>query len=96
MAADAIGDGQLVAASVDRYLGGDGVLWEKRTEVIPHTTYDEDAYVETRKDFEQYVLPVEERLGNFNEVERGYSRDQVMEEARHCLHCDKGSLTTQE
>jgi len=96
MAADAIGDGQLVAASVDRYLGGDGVLWEKRTTVVPHTTYEEDTYVETRKDFEQYVLPVEERLANFNEVERGYSRDQVMEEARHCLHCDKGSLTTQE
>jgi NADPH-dependent glutamate synthase beta subunit-like oxidoreductase len=39
------------------------------------------------------VLPVEERAGTFNEVERGYSRDQVMEEARHCLHCDKCAIT---
>jgi NADH-quinone oxidoreductase subunit F len=96
MAADAIGDGQLVAASVDRYLGGDGILWEKRAEAISRTTYNEDDYVDTRKDFEQYVLPVEERAGNFNEVERGYSRDQVMEEARHCLLCDKSSLASRE
>jgi len=92
MAADAIGDGQRVAAAVDRYLGGDGVLWQPRKHLIPVTTYDDHDYIETRKDFEQYVLPVEERLGNFNEVERGYSRDQVMEEARHCLHCDRASI----
>jgi NADH-quinone oxidoreductase subunit F len=96
MAADAIGDGQRVAASVDRYLGGDGILWKKRADAITRTTYNEDDYVDTRKDFEQYVLPVEERAGNFNEVERGYSRDQVMEEARHCLLCDKATLASRE
>ncbi len=89
MASDAIGDGQRVASAVDRYLGGDGILWKKRERLIPMTTYDERDYVETRKEFEQYVLPIEERAHNFNEVERGYSRDQVMEEARHCLHCDR-------
>jgi NADH-quinone oxidoreductase subunit F len=93
MAADAIGDGQRVAAAVDRYLGGDGVLWQKRDKLVPMTTYDDHDYIEIRKDFEQYVLPVEERAGTFNEVERGYSRDQVMEEARHCLHCDKCAIT---
>ncbi|MCX7848198.1 MAG: NADH-quinone oxidoreductase subunit NuoF [bacterium] len=92
MVADAIGDGQRVAAAVDRFLGGDGILWKPRTTLIPVTTYDEHDYVETRKQFEQYVLPVEERAGNFNEVERGLSRDQVMEEARHCLHCDRASI----
>jgi len=92
MAADAIGDGQRVAASVDRYLGGDGSLWKRREKLVPMTTYDEHEYIEIRKDFEQYVLPVEERAGTFNEVERGYSRDQVMEEARHCLRCDKCSI----
>ncbi len=96
MAADAIGDGQRVAASVDRYLGGDGVLWQKRTERIPHRSYNEDDYIEIRKEFEQYVLPVPERSNNFNEVERGYSRDQVTEEARHCLHCDKSAFLLRE
>jgi len=92
MAANAIGDGQRVAAAVDRYLGGDGVLWKKRTELIPVTMYDDNDYIATRKEFEQYLLPVEERLGNFNEVERGLSRDQVIEEARHCLHCDRAAI----
>jgi len=98
MAADAIGDGQVVAASVDCYLGGDGTLWEKRKEIVPTDSYNDDDYVETRKEFEQYVLPVEERyksteVEDFVEVERGFSRDQIIEEARHCLHCDKASLS---
>ena len=45
MAADAIGDGQVVASAVDRYLGGDGVLWEKRKEPIPVSSYNDDDYV---------------------------------------------------
>lgn len=94
MAADAIGDGQRVAASVDRYLGGDGVLWQKRSKEIPVDSYNEEDYIETRKHYEQYVLPIDERAGNFNEVERGMSRDQVVEEARHCLRCDRASLAT--
>jgi hypothetical protein len=86
---------------VDRpvyHLGGDGVLWEKRKKVIPTESYNDDDYVETRKTFEQYILPVDERMGkiaadNFVEVERGFSRDQIIEEARHCLHCDRASLS---
>ena len=98
MAADAIGDGQVVASAIDRYLGGDGVLWEKRKDLIPVSSYNDDDYIETRKKFEQYVLPVEERFNNssiedFVEVERGFSRDQIIEEARHCLHCDRASLS---
>ena len=92
MAADAIGDGQRVAASVDRYLGGDGVLWEKRSKIISTDTYNDNDYIETRKDFEQYVIPVEERDCSFKEVERGLSKDQATEEARHCLHCDRTAL----
>ncbi|NLF39728.1 FAD-dependent oxidoreductase, partial [bacterium] len=92
MVADAIGDGQRVASAVDRYLGGDGVLWRKRTELVPMTSYNDTDYVESRKEFEQYVLPTDEREGNFNEVERGLSRDQAMEEARHCLHCDRCAI----
>ncbi len=92
MAADAIGDGQRVAASVDRYLGGDGVLWEKRSKVISTDTYNDNDYIETRKDFEQYVIPVDERECSFKEVERGLSKDQATEEARHCLHCDRAAL----
>ena len=92
MVSDAIGDGQRVAAAVDRYLGGDGVLWRTRTELIPMTSYKDTDYIETRKEFEQYILPVDEREHSFNEVERGLSRDQAMEEARHCLRCDRCSL----
>jgi NADH-quinone oxidoreductase subunit F len=98
MAADAIGDGQVVASAIDRYLGGDGTLWEKRKDLIPVSSYNDDDYIETRKEFEQYVLPVDERFNNssiedFVEVERGFSRDQIIEEARHCLHCDRASLS---
>jgi len=92
MAADAIGDGQRVAASVDRYLGGDGVLWKKRDKVISTDTYNDNDYIETRKEFEQYVIPVDEREHSFKEVERGLSKDQATEEARHCLHCDRAAL----
>ena len=91
MAADAIGDGQLVAASVDKYLGGDGVLWKKRAQLI-ETKYNDDDYIESRKQFEQYIIPIEERENNFSEVEKGSTRGNVIEEAKHCLHCDRPSF----
>jgi NADPH-dependent glutamate synthase beta subunit-like oxidoreductase len=34
------------------------------------------------------LLPVEERSGNFNEVELGYTREMAIKEAKRCLRCD--------
>ncbi|MFA4911791.1 MAG: hypothetical protein WC649_12235 [Desulfobacteria bacterium] len=37
-------------------------------------------------------IPVAERIGNFKEVEMGFSRKIAMDEARRCLRCDIETL----
>ncbi len=33
------------------------------------------------------VLPLEERIKSFQEIEQGFSRDMAIEEAKRCLKC---------
>jgi len=35
-----------------------------------------------------FKRPLEERIGNFNEINLGYSKEQAYEEASRCLRCD--------
>lgn len=84
---EAIGMGSRAAESIHRYLRG----------------IDMTAGRERVKDREKHVkditglkksprtgipkLPVEDRAGNFKEVELGYSEDQAIKEASRCLSC---------
>lgn len=84
----AIAAGQKAAMATDRYLGGPGVIWPEEREVV-QTSYDEEAYAGERKRESPPEREVEERRGNFNEVELCFSIEQAVEEAKRCLHCDR-------
>jgi len=82
----AIAAGRQAAISIDKYLGGDGNIDETLAppeEVVPPL---EEAEEKWRP--EMPTLPAEKRLGNFSQVELGYTEKMAIEEAERCLRCD--------
>lgn len=84
----AIAMGRKAASSIDKYLGGDGIIEEKLAPpeervkpVLPGLPVD--FRVEAPK------LPLEERLKSFAEVDSTYSEASAVEEATRCLMCDQ-------
>ena len=77
--------GKQAASSIDRYLGGDGQVIDRKT-LKRELTKPVD---ETKADRE--VMPIlspDERKSCFCEVEKGFSAEQVEKEAGRCLRCD--------
>ncbi len=83
---EAVADGRLAASMIDKYLGGDGILWYESRESVK-TTYNEEEYLKTQPRRKPVILPVDRRR-NFAEVEKTFFEGQAVEEARRCLHCD--------
>jgi len=81
----AIAAGKRAATAIDKYLGGDGVLFRK-PEIVRKLTADiiEDEMLREAVP----CVPVEKRLGDFTEVELGYAAGQAKVEASRCLRCD--------
>ncbi len=83
----AIADGKRAAINIDKYLGGEGVLNKGQWFNI---TRDIDGEVtEPHMRFSTRTLPVEERIDNFKEVDRGFHKLDAMGEALRCLQCDR-------
>ncbi len=84
---EAIAGGRKAAASIDRYLGGGGAIDE-----VLAVPQDEVAPVKTPAPVGERAplpsLPLNERLGNFAEVERSFSQQVAVEQATRCLGCD--------
>lgn len=85
----AIAAGRKAAASVDRFLGGDGEIDEVPVMAAPPHTWlgctDEFAYLERCP---HPVIPSERRIGNFNEINLCYDEETALKEAERCLQCD--------
>jgi NADPH-dependent glutamate synthase beta subunit-like oxidoreductase len=83
---EAIAAGRQGAISVDRYLGGDGIIEEvlvPREEVeLPHVEEGEKHRPLLRS------LPLARRLDSFTEVESGFGPKLAIEESKRCLRCD--------
>jgi NADPH-dependent glutamate synthase beta subunit-like oxidoreductase len=84
---EAIAMGRKAASSIDKYLGGNGIIDEKLappeekvTPLMPGLPVD--FLVETSK------LTLEERLKGFAEVDFTYSEVSAVKEATRCLACD--------
>jgi NADH-quinone oxidoreductase subunit F len=85
---EAIGAGRRAAIAIDRFLGGRGALDRaSRRPVV--SRYDERPYERERARAVAPVLPAETRAAAFDEVRGRYTREQAIEEARRCLHCDR-------
>ncbi len=83
----AIADGKRAAVSIDKYLGGKGVLNKGNPIDIPDK-FDEDE-IAAHNRFPMEMLEAEKRTESFEEVVLGYHKLNAMAEAMRCLHCDR-------
>lgn len=84
---EAIAHGRQAAISIDRYLGGSGIIDEtlippEKEVAIPQVE------VEKKPRTEMLFLPLEERRRSFAAVELGFTEKTAVEEAKRCLSCD--------
>jgi formate dehydrogenase beta subunit len=83
---EAIADGRQAAQSIDIFLGGSGDISEKLIE--PEASPGPVGEPTDKHRVHPDTVPVSRRLKGFDPIEAGYSREQAMEEALRCLHCD--------
>jgi len=86
---EAVAQGNLVAAAIDHWLKTGQLVkphLEAEREDVPQV-YDLAAYADHHRPATPR-LPVEQRDGNFREVEAGFDEHAAQEEARRCLRCD--------
>jgi NADPH-dependent glutamate synthase beta subunit-like oxidoreductase len=86
---ESVAQGRKAAVEIDRYFGYEGKLFAKeRTPVA--VTYDEEAYLKNIPRKSPRLEEVEKRIHSLAlEVNLGLLREEVMEEARRCMHCDR-------
>ncbi|WP_297133071.1 FAD-dependent oxidoreductase [Terrisporobacter sp.] len=88
IAVEAIADAKKVSESINSYLNGEILKYEK-----PYVVERFDITEKTFEDRERMCRPVmnqleaEERRDNFTEVVFGYDEDQAVKEASRCLEC---------
>jgi formate dehydrogenase beta subunit len=86
---EALASGREAAFTVDRYLGGRGILEDRFVEVEdPNPWLGKVEKFGYKQSVQMPSLPVEKRKGNFEEVELGYDEKMAREEASRCLRCD--------
>ncbi|MCW4020849.1 MAG: FAD-dependent oxidoreductase, partial [Candidatus Bathyarchaeota archaeon] len=86
---EAVASGREAAFAVDRYLGGTETLEDRFVEVEePNPWLGKVEKFGYKQSVQMPSLPIEERRGNFAEVELGYDEKMAREEASRCLRCD--------
>jgi len=83
---EAIAAGRQAAISIDKCLGGSGVIDE--TLAAPEGVLPPLEEAEEKRRPQIPTLPVTQRLSSFAEVELGLSKEMAIEEAKRCLRCD--------
>jgi NADH-quinone oxidoreductase subunit F len=91
MVIDAISAGRRAALAIDKYINGDDSfirMYDKKSDVVPlpRSVNQQSEAVEPQQKVS--VISIEQREGNFKEIEIGYSEEQAVIEARRCLRCD--------
>ena len=87
---DAIAAGRRAASSIDRFLGGDGLIDETLIERTPAESYTgkrEPGFADLKRAV-MPTMPVSQRHGGFDEVEQGFDEELAVHEAKRCLRCD--------
>ena len=88
---EAMASGRKVAGAIHRHLRNLPHVEAARPEPLPPL---DGRIIERIKKSERQTmssLPVEDRTGNFREVDLGYSREQAANEAQRCLNCGAGA-----
>jgi len=87
---DAIAAGRKAASSIDKFLGGNGMIDETLIQRPDSQSYDgkrEEGFADLKRE-PMPTLPLCERHDGFGEVELGFTDDQAKGEAKRCLQCD--------
>ncbi|MGD9236737.1 MAG: FAD-dependent oxidoreductase [Desulfobacterales bacterium] len=86
---EAIAAGRRAASSIDKALGGTGVIDEILfARGIPDAFLGRDDGFATWSREKRPLLDPATRIQGFDEIARGYRNEQAMREARRCLQCD--------
>ncbi|MGQ9506292.1 MAG: NAD(P)-binding protein [Candidatus Bathycorpusculaceae bacterium] len=83
---EAVAAGKKAAISIHKYLRGED-LKTVEEEGWPPVKISPKEGIEKRKRQAMPLLPVEERIRGFDEVELGFSEEMAIEEAKRCLAC---------
>jgi len=87
---DAIAAGRRAAGSIDRFLGGDGLIDEilvERSPAEPYAGKREPGFADLKR-AAMPTISITQRHGGFDEVEQGYDQELAVQEAKRCLRCD--------
>ncbi len=82
-----ISDGKIAAQEIDKYLGGDGVLYKGPTVELPQL-YDEGE-IEPHARYPRKNLSSQIAKTCFDECNLGFHKLDAHAEAMRCLHCDR-------
>jgi NADH-quinone oxidoreductase subunit F len=88
---EAIAAGQRAAEAIHRYFNGEKLKWQfksPRPKRLVETIEVPDEEVARLKREKMPCLKVANRVGNFKEVETGYTEQMCIDEAKRCLRCD--------
>jgi len=85
---EAIHAGRVAASEIDKYLGGDGDIMQRFIPEEPETQrLGRDEGFAHYKRIHEEMMPVEECLKGFEEVEIVFDEKKALEEAKRCLRC---------
>jgi NADPH-dependent glutamate synthase beta subunit-like oxidoreductase/Pyruvate/2-oxoacid:ferredoxin oxidoreductase delta subunit len=83
----AVAAGRAAAVSIDRYLGGDGILAQTTGSDSDPRLGREEGFA-TRPRVAMPRLPLERRAESFDPIELGFDESMALEEAGRCLRCN--------
>jgi heterodisulfide reductase subunit A-like polyferredoxin len=86
-AVEAIAAGHRAALSIDRYLNHEDLNQGEDQQTQQKAIIPSDAPRSIHHREQPAVLPPEERIKSFAEVEQGYSKEQFLREVHRCLNC---------
>ncbi len=89
-AVEAMAAGMKAAISIDKYLGGEGIIVDRvRKEAkINQIPFGVELEITEKKRAKFPTLSLKKRVGNFRETGLGYNKEMAVEEAKRCLRCD--------
>lgn len=93
LAVRAVASGKLAAVSIDQFLSGRAVRGDPEMLSVVMGKLDEQELAEFFREIEESPratmpeLPMERRVGTFEEVDLGFSAETALSEAGRCMHC---------
>ncbi len=83
---EAIADGRQAAISIDRYIEGQDLRLDRDIELKAITTPQKGKYDPSTRS-QMPCLEPQERVKNFNEVQKGLTKEMAVQEAQRCISC---------